>query len=134
MSFSRGCRPRKQPSLKYTSVLERMSGGLCDAVPTTACTHARHVAGRANGFVLRLDRRREWYRYHHLGQLLRNEPERNEPTWWPSWNRRAMAWCIANDLMEEAVAYGTHGRDEHPQAVGRERSPAALLRRRMHRE
>ena len=94
--------------LKYTSVLERMSGGLCDAVlQTTGSAHTLDTLGRANGFVLRLDRRREWYRYHHLfGQLLRNELERNEPDVVAELNRRAMAWCIANDLMEEAVAYG----------------------------
>ena len=46
-----------------------------------------------------LDRRGEWYRYHHLfGQLLRNELERSEPDVVPALNSRAMAWCIANDL------------------------------------
>ena len=35
---------------------------------------------RTNRFVVPLDRRGEWYRYHHLfGQLLRNELERSEP-------------------------------------------------------
>ena len=94
--------------LKYTSVLERMSGGLCDAVlQTTGSAHTLDTLGRANGFVVRLDRRREWYRYHHLfGQLLRNELERNEPDVVAELNRRAMAWCIANDLTEEAVTYG----------------------------
>ena len=54
-----------------------------------------------------LDRRGEWYRYHHLfGQLLRKELERSEPDILPELNRRAMAWCIANDLNEAAVVYG----------------------------
>ena len=94
--------------LKYTSVLERMSGGLCDAVlQTTGSADTLDALERANGFVVRLDRRREWYRYHHLfGQLLRNELERSEPDVVAELNRRAMAWCIANDLTEEAVAYG----------------------------
>ena len=94
--------------LKHTSVLERMSGALCDAVlQTTGSADTLDALERANGFVVRLDRRREWYRYHHLfGQLLRNELERSEPDLPAELNRRAMAWCIANDLTEEAVAYG----------------------------
>ena len=94
--------------LKYTSVLERMSGGLCDAVlQTTESAHTLDALERANGFVVRLDRRREWYRYHHLfGQLLRNELERSEPHVVSELNARAMAWCIANDLPEDAILYG----------------------------
>jgi LuxR family transcriptional regulator, maltose regulon positive regulatory protein len=57
--------------------------------------------------VVPLDRRGEWYRYHHLfGQLLRDELERSEPDLVPALNARAMAWCIAHDLPEEAVVYG----------------------------
>ena len=62
---------------------------------------------RANRFLVPLDRRGEWYRYHHLfGELLRNELERSEPDMVPVLNGRAMAWCIANDLPEDAVVYG----------------------------
>ncbi len=54
-----------------------------------------------------LDRRGEWYRYHHLfGQLLRNQLEQTQPEVVPVLNRLAMDWCIANDLPEEAVVYG----------------------------
>jgi LuxR family maltose regulon positive regulatory protein len=57
--------------------------------------------------VVPLDRRAEWYRYHHLfGELLRDELERGEPDSCPELNRRAMAWCIANDLPEAAAVYG----------------------------
>jgi LuxR family maltose regulon positive regulatory protein len=38
--------------------------------------------------------------------LLRTELERSEPDILPELNRRAMAWCIANDLTEAAVVYG----------------------------
>jgi LuxR family transcriptional regulator, maltose regulon positive regulatory protein len=94
--------------LKYTSVLDRMSGGLCDAVlETTGSADTLEALARRNGFVVPLDRRGEWYRYHHLfGQLLRTELERSEPDILPELNRRAMAWCIANDQTEAAVAYG----------------------------
>jgi LuxR family transcriptional regulator, maltose regulon positive regulatory protein len=94
--------------LKYTSVLDRMSGGLCDAVmETTRSTDTLEALERRNCFVVPLDRRGEWYRYHHLfGELLRKELERTEPDILPELNRRAMAWCIANDLREAAVGYG----------------------------
>lgn len=94
--------------LKCTSVLERMSGALCDAVlQTTGSANMLDALERANGFVVGLDRRREWYRYHHLfGQLLRDELERSDPDVVADLNRRAMAWCIANDLPEEAIVYG----------------------------
>jgi LuxR family transcriptional regulator, maltose regulon positive regulatory protein len=107
--------------LTRTSVLERMRGGLCDAVlETTRSDHTLEELVRTNGFVVRLDVRGEWYRYHHLfGQLLRDELERSEPEIIPALNARAMAWCIANDLPEEAIAYG--------QAAGETSTVAGLI-------
>ena len=94
--------------LKYTSVLDRMCGGLCDAVlETTRSAHTLETLERTNCFVVPLDRRTGWYRYHHLfGELLRDELERTEPEVLPALNRRAMDWCIANDFPEAAVVYG----------------------------
>ena len=107
--------------LKHTSILERMCGGLCDAVhETTGSAHALETLERANGFVVPLDRTGEWYRYHHLfGQLLKSELERSEPEAVPSLNARALAWCVANDLPEEAVGYG--------QAAGETEAVAGLI-------
>jgi LuxR family transcriptional regulator, maltose regulon positive regulatory protein len=100
--------PAEAEFLKYTSVLDRMCGGLCDAVlETTRSAHTLESLERRNCFVVPLDRSGEWYRYHHLfGQLLRKELERSEPDILPELNRRAMAWCIANDETEAAVVYG----------------------------
>jgi LuxR family maltose regulon positive regulatory protein len=94
--------------LTHTSILERICGGLCDVVlETTKSAQTLETLQRTNGFVVRLDRRGEWYRYHHLfSDLLRNELERSEPEIVPALNARAMAWCIANDLPEQAIAYG----------------------------
>ena len=73
--------PLEAGFLKYTSVLGRMCGGLCDAVlQTTRSAEMLDALERRNGFVVPLDRRGEWYRYHHLfGELLRTELERTEP-------------------------------------------------------
>ena len=94
--------------LKYTSVLDRMCGGLCDAVlETTRSAHTLETLERTNCFVVPLDRRTGWYRYHHLfGELLRDELERTEPDILPALNKRAMDWCIANNFTEAAIAYG----------------------------
>ena len=67
--------------LTRTSVLDRMCGGLCDAVL------GRHDSARVlvtlerkNRFVVPLDRSRTWYRYHHLFRdLLRSELGFREP-------------------------------------------------------
>jgi LuxR family transcriptional regulator, maltose regulon positive regulatory protein len=100
--------PVEAQFLKYTSVLDRLNGGLCDAVlETRGSARMLETLEHMNGFVVPLDRRGESYRYHHLfGQLLRDELERSEPDLVPTLNRRAMAWCIANDLTEAAVVYG----------------------------
>jgi LuxR family maltose regulon positive regulatory protein len=100
--------PAEAQFLKYTSVLDRMNGGLCDAVlETTGSADTLEALEHTNGFVVPLDRQGEWYRYHHLfGQLLSKELEHSEPDIVPELNRRAMAWCMANDLPEAAVVYG----------------------------
>jgi LuxR family transcriptional regulator, maltose regulon positive regulatory protein len=94
--------------LKQTSVLERMCGGLCDSVvESTGSADILERLERRNSFVVPLDRRAEWYRYHHLfAELLRNELSRSEPDAAAELNRRAMAWCIAHDLPEAALVYG----------------------------
>ena len=102
--------------LMHTSVLGRMSGGLCDAVLQT--DRSAQMLARTNGFVVPLDRRGHWYRYHHLfGQLLRNELERSEPEMVSVLNGRAMVWCIANDFPEAAVGYG-HAAGESDTVAG----------------
>ena len=100
--------PLEAGFLKYTSVLDRMSGGLCDSVlQTTRSADTLERLERRNCFVVPLDRRSEWYRYHHLfGQLLRNELQRTEPDLVSALSARAMAWCIANDHPEAALVYG----------------------------
>ncbi len=53
--------------LLQTSVLDRLSGSLCDAV--TGRSDSRTVLemlDRSNLFVVPLDDSRQWYRYHHL--------------------------------------------------------------------
>ena len=111
--------PAEASFLQRTSVLDRVCGGLCDAVlQTSRSAHTLETLARANGFVVPLDRQGEWYRYHHLfGELLRDELERSEPQVVSALNGRAMDWCIANGLTEDAIAYG-HAAGERDAVAG----------------
>jgi LuxR family transcriptional regulator, maltose regulon positive regulatory protein len=78
-----------------TSVLERMTAPLCDAVLGTGDAAASlEAVARFNAFVVPIDDRREWYRYHHLfGDLLRTELGRRRPEMLRVYRRRAAGWC-----------------------------------------
>ena len=93
--------------LTRTAVLERMSGPLCEAVldlPGSAATLAE--LARSNLLLVPLDRRGQWYRYHHLFRdMLLAEAERLESGLIPVLRRRAAAWYLRNDLPEEALEY-----------------------------
>jgi LuxR family maltose regulon positive regulatory protein len=98
---------RQRVFMTRTAVLERMSGPLCEAVlelPGSAATLAD--LARSNLLLVRLDHRGRWYRYHHLfREMLLAELERLEPGLTPALRRRAAAWCLQNDLPEEALDY-----------------------------
>ena len=89
------------------AVLERMCGPLCEAaldLPGSAATLA-DLAG-SNLLLVPLDRRGEWYRYHHLFRdMLLAELERREPGLVPVLRRRAAAWCLRDGRPEEALEY-----------------------------
>ena len=93
--------------LTRTAVLERMCGPLCDAVLETGGS-AAVLAGlaRSNLLLVPLDRRGQWYRYHHLFRdMLLAEAERLGSGLIPVLRRRAAAWYLRNDLPEEALEY-----------------------------
>ena len=61
---------------------------------------------RSNLLLVPLDRRGQWYRYHHLFRdMLLAELERMQPDLLPVLRRRAADWCQRNDLPEEALEY-----------------------------
>jgi LuxR family maltose regulon positive regulatory protein len=104
-----------------TSVLDTMTGPMCDAVLNTrGSAHMLEAMERSNMFVVPLDHRGERYRYHHLfRQLLRIELERTEPGVVEELNRRAMEWCLANDQPEAALRFG--------QAAGARKEVATIV-------
>ena len=93
--------------LVRTSVLQRMCGPLCDAIlgETGSGAVLEQMEAR-NLLVLPLDRRREWYRYHHLlRELLQAELRRREPGLVLDLHFRAAAWFEANAMPEAAIGH-----------------------------
>jgi ATP/maltotriose-dependent transcriptional regulator MalT len=104
----------RQPSeittfLLRTSVLRRLSGALCDAVLETEGSSGRlEELERSNLFLVPLDDRREWYRYHQLfGELLQMELASREPALVAALHRRAAAWHRAAGDVDEAIYHAT---------------------------
>ena len=88
--------------LRQTSVLERLTGSLCNAV--TGREDSRVVLEQldeANLFVMRLDHRREWYRYHRLfAEALRTTLEPSERL---ILDQRALQWYEAQGMSSQAI-------------------------------
>ncbi len=99
--------PSRRDFLLRTSVLERLSAPLCDAVTDRGDSGEQlEAVERANLFLVALDRRGEWYRYHHLfRELLRHQLMRTAPGLASELRRRASAWHRAHGDVEEAIAH-----------------------------
>jgi LuxR family maltose regulon positive regulatory protein len=106
---------RRQPSdvrtfLNQTSLLDRFNASLCDAVTERSDAQAMLIQlEKANLFLIPLDERREWYRYHHIfADFLRRElaePQRI------ALHSRAGRWCESHGLTEEAIKHALAARD-----------------------
>jgi LuxR family maltose regulon positive regulatory protein len=101
--------------LVRTSILERVSAPLCDHLlgSRDSATKLLEIE-RANLFLVPLDGRREWYRYHHLfADLLRHELERSDPGSIADLHRRAADWLGANGALDDAIRHAlAAGNDE----------------------
>lgn len=97
--------PEVRRFLLRTSVLDRLTASLCDAVVgESGSAPMLERLERSNLFVVPLDERREWYRYHHLfASLLRTELSVEEPGSVGGLHRRASRWFEGQGLVEEAV-------------------------------
>jgi LuxR family transcriptional regulator, maltose regulon positive regulatory protein len=128
---------RRQPEhvrsfLVQTSILDRLSGPLCDAVTAQRGGKAMlESLDRANLFVVPLDDSRRWYRYHHLfadvlqAYLL---DERADET--ADLHRRASRWYDQNGEPSAAVRHALSAGDVERAAGLAELAIPALLRNR----
>ncbi len=103
-----------QTFLRQTSILERLSGPLCDAV--TGGKEGQAILEQLqqnNLFIIPLDDERRWYRYHHLfAELLRARLEQAYPERVPELHRRASRWYEQQGLFAEAVQHALAAGDD----------------------
>jgi LuxR family maltose regulon positive regulatory protein len=106
--------PHVQTFLLQTSILERLCGPLCDAVvdwqldagsrAPSASQPVLEYLERANLFIVPLDNKRQWYRYHRLfADLLYHRLRGQHPDRLAGLHRRASRWYEQMDDVEEAV-------------------------------
>jgi LuxR family transcriptional regulator, maltose regulon positive regulatory protein len=102
-----------QAFLLQTSILERLSGPLCDAVTGNSDGQGMlEELERANLFLLPLDEQRRWWRLHHLfADLLRARMLQTKPELVPELHRRAAGWCEQHGLIDEAIRHVLAARD-----------------------
>ncbi len=93
--------------LLHTSVLNRLTGALCDAVTKQHGGKAMlEAVDRANLFLVALDDRRQWYRYHHLfADVLRAHLANEQPEAVAELHNRASRWYEQNALRHEAIGH-----------------------------
>jgi LuxR family maltose regulon positive regulatory protein len=102
---------RRLEFLRRASVLDRLSGELCDAVLERggSATVLRDLS-RSNMLLVPLDRRDEWFRFHPLfREMLRAELRRAEPAREAELNRRASEWWSAAGDWDRAITHAIDG-------------------------
>jgi LuxR family transcriptional regulator, maltose regulon positive regulatory protein len=115
-----------QSFLLNTSILDQLSGDLCDHVladlwgeaSPLVSTHILQELERANLFLVPLDDSRHWYRYHRLfGDFLRTRLLKVQPEQAAHLHSRAAEWYEEHGRMLEAIhhrlAAGEHARAAH---------------------
>lgn len=124
--------PSVRDFLAQTCILHRLSGSLCDAVTgLTTGSATLEALERDNLFVVPLDDRREWYRYHHLfADVLRARMLREGRQHPPTLHGLASKWYDDHDLPEDAVHHALAAEDFERAAGLIERALPVMRRRR----
>ena len=109
--------------LLETSVLERLSGPLCDAATgRTASQALLEQVEQAGLFLMPLDEVRGWWRYHHLfADLLRARLHQEQPGQVARLHQNAAGWCEEHGLADDAI--------RHAAAAGQMTRAARLIER-----
>jgi LuxR family transcriptional regulator, maltose regulon positive regulatory protein len=119
---------RVQAFLLQTSILDRLNGPLCDAVTGQDGGKAMLAAlDRGNLFLVPLDDRRRWYRYHHLfADVLRARLLDERPGELPDLHRRASGWFERSGERSVAIGHALAAEDFERAADLIERALPAL--------
>ena len=121
----------EQDFLLKTSILDRLSGSLCDAVVDRK--GSRGLLERlehANLFIIPLDQSRTWYRYHHLfAELLRQRLHYTETLSEYELHRRASQWFSAEGFASDAIHHALAASDWEQAAELISENSVVMLRR-----
>jgi LuxR family maltose regulon positive regulatory protein len=126
--------------LLETSVLDRLSGPLCDAITGGEGSQALlEQAERAGLFLVPLDEVRGWWRYHHLfADLLRARLQQEQPGRAAQLHRNAAAWYSEHGMADDAIGHAAAAGEmlwaariieQHFDLVHRIRGEAATIHR-----
>jgi LuxR family maltose regulon positive regulatory protein len=118
--------------LLQTSILDRLSGSLCDAVTGQGGGGALlETLHRGNFFLVPLDEQRHWYRYHHLfADVLQAHLRAEQPNLLATLHRRASAWHEQHGSPVDAIRHALAGEDFERAAELVELAIPAIRRRR----
>jgi LuxR family maltose regulon positive regulatory protein len=107
-----------QAFLCQTSIMNRFNASMCNAVlEITSSKEILQHLNDANLFLIPLDNKRNWYRYHHLfSDFLNQRLRENEPENVLTLHRRASEWLEQNQLIIEAIDHSLVGED-YPRAA-----------------
>jgi LuxR family maltose regulon positive regulatory protein len=110
--FERQSRDVKDFLLK-TSILESLSGPLCDVVAENVSSQELlESLEKANLFLVPLDQSRIWFRYHRLfAELLRHRLRADHPNLETELHTRASKWYEVHDLISEAIQHALAAQD-----------------------
>ncbi|MCB8945097.1 MAG: helix-turn-helix transcriptional regulator [Ardenticatenaceae bacterium] len=99
--------------LLQTAILERLNGPLCTAVTGQPESKARlESLERGNFFLIPLDDKRQWYRYHHLfAEVLNVHLMAEQPQQVATLHRRASEWYENNGSLADAIRHALTGTD-----------------------
>lgn len=105
--------PHIQRFLLETSILDELTGDLCDAV--TGGANGRFLLEQLysdNLFLIPLDGEQKWYRYHHLFQeLLHDQLRADKTNDIPALHRRAGEWYAQAGSPTHAIQHAIAGAD-----------------------
>ncbi|MGB2926950.1 MAG: LuxR C-terminal-related transcriptional regulator [Limnothrix sp.] len=93
--------------LLQTAILGRLSSSLCNAVTDqNDGQEMLEALERGNLFIIPLDNKRQWYRYHHLfADVLLSHALMEWPERLPQLHGRAREWCEQHDLFSDAIRH-----------------------------
>ena len=125
--------------LLQTSILDRLNGSLCDAVignlpegtGQLESSARLEALQRGNFFLIPLDDKRHWYRYHHLfADVLQMQLMAEQPDQVPALHRRASEWYEHNGSAADAIRHALAAKDFERAASLIELATPAMHRRR----